>query len=290
MNQHPYEYSILRYIPNVFTQEFANIAIVMHLPESGDLKFHLDKRTARLSHFFLSAFDTPSYRNMRDLAEQQIRKAIKSLKPGRQLFEQNLESLLPQLLPHDPSSFQWSAPAAGLDDDLEQVFEELIGELLSPQEPAKRHRYEPEAMWREMERVIEEQELHVTSDVTVHAPRYDYTFRGAYQNGILQLLEPISFDYMDAKGIRELANIWTGRLTNLSSSSREFALTGIICGPQDPDLQQAFEDSVATLKECQWVRDLVPLEEFEPKVAPRIRREVEEATKAQTKKQRSRAS
>lgn len=46
-------YSIIRFMPYSETQEFANVGVVVHAPESGDVEFKLtNKRFRRVSQFF----------------------------------------------------------------------------------------------------------------------------------------------------------------------------------------------------------------------------------------------
>jgi hypothetical protein len=72
-------------------------------------------------------------------------------------------------------------------------------------------------------------------------------------NGVHQVMEPISLDYLSAGEVIEKATSWSGRLFNLAKG-QPFQFTGVIGAPDRDDLRDAYKRAVAILAGAPNVR------------------------------------
>jgi hypothetical protein len=93
-------------------------------------------------------------------------------------------------------------------------------------------------------------------DYAIQSANYFYEFQAGWRNGRPQVLEPISFDLAQGKSIVEKANLWTGRLANLTRGS-DFAFSAIVAPPQEVTLGRAFDQALAMLRGAPAVRTIV---------------------------------
>jgi hypothetical protein len=92
--------------------------------------------------------------------------------------------------------------------------------------------------------------------VKIETPNYAYRFRAGWENGVAQVMEPISFDFLERSHLVDTATTWTGRLATLSRSN-EFQFTAVVAPPPVEDLQDAFKQALGIVAECPQVMRLV---------------------------------
>lgn len=132
-----YYYAILRYCPDISTEELLNIGILMWIPEIDAILWYLERRTDRLEECFrrfnkdnfLQAIDGLAYRFRK---RQQLYPCPLSLAQQEELgitpdgrFPQILRSFCDELI------FPWSDPRGGICTDsvkrMNGIIEEMIG-------------------------------------------------------------------------------------------------------------------------------------------------------------------
>lgn len=268
-----YHFAILRYVHDVSTEEFVNIGVVMWIPGRFKLLFRVNERPGRLFSFF-NNIDKPSYRQMiRNLkraanlewASDNVNTAYLLKNTADRPFE-----IFHEIVPEDASCFQWSRLMSGITQDAEKRFEDLFEEFITFHESsvAPHHldvyhpRSEPE-IWNHVRHVLEVHHLkgRVEYGVKIEAPNYDHLFKMGWNNGTRQVLEPISFALKDPRNIVDKANIWSGRLFNLSKGN-EFGLTAVISRPENENME-AFNSSWAILKGSDSIREIITEDELD---------------------------
>ena len=147
----PYQFSIVRYIHDISTGEFANVGVILYSADSRSLRFRIAGHTARLSRFF-EGFDRWAYSHMARALEDDLTEAARAPQVAT-----SLESLLRRLLPPDAAGFQVSPVLGGVADDhealLHQIFADLTG-LKTSSHAAGRKRRDEAQVERTIERVM----------------------------------------------------------------------------------------------------------------------------------------
>ena len=260
-----YHFAILRYVHDVSTEEFVNIGVVMWISERSQLLFRVNERFSRLSCFFKD-IDGHSYRQM----VRNLKRASHEVATG-DIFKDAPNhpfEIFHEIVQEDASCFQWSRLMSGISKDAEERFKELFEEFVtfyespaaSRDHEALSRRSEPE-IWKNVRQALKAHYLdkRVDYDVRIEAPNYDHIFKLGWNNGTRQVLEPISFALKDPTRIVDKANIWSGRLFNLSKGNN-FGLTAVISRPGNENME-AFNASWAILKSANSIREIITLDQ-----------------------------
>ena len=250
-----YHFSILRYVHDVSTEEFANIGVAMLIPERSQLNFRANERFGRLSGFFKD-IDGPSYRQMIRNLENAYREIATAYQ--FQDLPSNPSQIFSEIIREDASCFQWSQLMSGISDDAETRFAELYAEFVTYQEASAHSRRRSETnIWRDVRRALRVRRLdsRVEFDVNMAAQSYQYSFKMGWNNGRRQVLEPISFALKDPATIVDKANTWIGRLFNLSKDNT-FGFTAVVATPEK-DKMKAFNDACHILNGARSLREII---------------------------------
>ena len=262
-----YHFSILRYVHDASTEEFVNIGVAMWMPDRSKLLFRVNERISRLSNFFKD-IDGPSYRQMIcniksasdfEWASDNIDTAYLSKNAADYASE-----VFDGIVREDASCFQWSRLMSGISKDAERRFDELFEEFVRYHEspPASHLRSSVTGIWKEVQHALKLHDLdrHVRYNEKIQAPNYDYTFRMGWNNGMRQVLEPISFALKEPKRIVDKANTWSGRLFSLSKDNT-FGFTAVVAPPENGNME-AFNDGLAILNGAKSTRAIITEDEI----------------------------
>lgn len=256
-----YHFAILRYVHDVSTEEFANIGVVMWIPERSKLLFRVNERFRRISGFFKN-IDGTSYRQMvRDLkwASHKVATAYIFKNPPNHPFE-----IFHEIVQEDPSCFQWSRLMSGISKDAETRFAELFEEFVTSHEsPTTHQRRSDSEIWNYVRQALKIHHLDgsVKFRVKMETPSYHYSFKMGWNNGTRQVLEPISFALKESTRIVDKANTWYGRLFNLSNSN-DFGFTAVVAPPKNEKMK-AYNDGIAILKGAESIRAIITEDEVD---------------------------
>lgn len=242
------------------------VGVVVCTPEQRDLAFEMSERYGRIRAAFPSV-DGTKFRGL----VREIRRRAKHARREYPSFvggnSGQFEEVLHQIVPRDSTTFVWSAFKSGICDSADLMAAELFDDFVVSLESRKqRERKDEDELWRDALASTEMTELasSIQKPVRRATANYQYEFRGGWLNGTQQVLEPISFDYVDPREIVEKATHWVGRLHELSKSD-EFKLTALVTdpptsldSPDTPSLLIAYENALELLREAPRVRALVP--------------------------------
>jgi len=269
-----YHFAILRYVHDVSAEEFANIGLAMWMPDRCKLLFRVNERISRLSNFFKN-IDVRSYRQM----IRNIKWASDNVDTAY-LFENAADhaaEIFAGIVRPDASCFQWSRLMSGISKDAERRFDELFEEFVTFHEaPPVSHRpRSAKGIWKDVQYALKIHDLdrHVRYNEKIQAPNYDYTFKMGWDNGMRQVLEPISFALREPTKIIDRANIWSGRLFSLSSKDNAFEFTAVVAPPENGNLD-VFKDGLAILNGAKSVRAIIAEDELNDFMAE-VARELE---------------
>jgi hypothetical protein len=259
---------------DVSTEEFANIGVVMWLPEERRILTEISDRYSRLSNFF-EDFNGPHYRNI----VKALRSRMEHLTETQDL-PTSLERICRLVLPDDPSSFQWSSTMGGAAEDpdgrLIELFTEIVDRHFGRVERNRRGELDiSRTVWSRLRTTLsrEIREGRLIRDVPIQGRHFDHTFKWAWQNGTQQFLEPISFDYSQGSEVEDKAYAWSARLADLRREM-DFRMTGVVAPPREPRLVEKYQEALSILQESPTVRAIIPeqsFEEFVPQIQSDLR-------------------
>lgn len=275
-----YQYSILRYVNNASSGEFTNIGVVMWIPEQAQVLAKINKRYGRLSHFF-HPFDSIGYRQMISRLQTRLRRVetdIATAKKGH-LFTQtpgHISQILNKIAPDDASCFQWSDIRSGGIENPEIRFAQLVKDFVERHdEQTQRERLTEEKIFQSIEKkiFIEDLKPYVKEGVPLSAKNYSYTFKVGWVNGKQQVLEPISFDFINSHDVIEKAVTWSGRLANLAKGAN-FQMTAVYAIPDSNSWPKECKKALAILQDSPNIRAIVPYPDFEDFI-PKIKKDIQ---------------
>jgi len=237
-----YSFCILRYVHDPATQEFVNIGVALYAPEANYLRAICTTSYARITSVF-EGIDGQRFRQVSRYIQDQICAAGERSRLALPLGSaEGIEQVLAKILPPDDSSFQFSKAGVGVASNLDLA----LHDLYSRQVEHYGNRVEAsgridEDVWRKFREPLDL--AHLTPRLTpkrIVASSYEYEFQRSWKNEIWHVLEPVSFDLLDAGSMLDKANRWVGRATNLMDSPESFGIHMILGEPSDHRLAATF--------------------------------------------------
>ncbi len=238
----PYSFSVLRYVHDPTTQEFVNIGVAVYSAEAGFLRAICTMNYRRITEMF-QKIDGHRFRQVSRYIQEQICAAGQSrgaILPFE--IELSIESVLAKILPPDDSAIQFSKAGVGLSANLQQTLHDLFRRHVEHYSShADGSRRTDEEVWRAFREPMDR--AHVTpwlSPKRIVAPSYEYEFERSWKNEVWHVLEPVSFDLLEAASILDKANRWVGRATSLMDSPEPFRMYMLLGEPTDERLKETF--------------------------------------------------
>ena len=250
MSEHTFQFAVLRYIHDPVTQEFLNVGIVVYSREARYLKASVSTRYSRLSDAF-QGINGEHYRRVVTHIERRIAWVQGQTQQPKLLGEppDKLESILSRVLLPDDSSMAFGGYGSGLSEDLDaelaRLHHRLVAKYAEKEDLVGR---DDADVWRAYRPALEEFEITLRlNPVTIRTQTYHYEFPRAWKNERWNPLESVSFDLVHPRSILNKADRWLGTMTNLAESDQMGTLYMLLGAPTRPEVQGAYEDSVANL-------------------------------------------
>ncbi len=267
----PYQFTLLRYVHNVSTEEFVNIGVLLWMPEAKKLYYNISDQYSRFSDFF-DGFEGSGYKYML----RSLRNRVKEISESETLkLFNHLSDILPEILLRESGCMQWSSEMFGITDDAAQEVKNIFADMIARHEVHNERKRRTEAhLARDMAEKFRQGgiEKELTRGVEIATHEYAYKFEFGWQNGVKQVLEPISFDYVNKERMDEKVNKWIGRLDGLKEET--FQMTGVVAPPQDANLTEAFRQAIRRLENAPHVRKILREDEIESFI-PEIKNDIE---------------
>jgi hypothetical protein len=238
-----YTFSVLRYVHDPVTMEFANIGVALYAPAANYASAICTSHYGRLSKMF-GEIDGERFRQLTQYLQGQIEamgNRLHSQLPFPEL-PKTVEGLLARTLPPDDSAIQFSTAGGGLTTDPEKTLNELYQRYVEyyVSRPSYQSR-DDEEVWKVFRRPMEQVGvIPLLKPKRIVAPDYEYEFREAWKNEIWHACEAVSFDLMETTSIVDKANTWLGRITSLSASEEKFKPYLLLGEPHEAKLRNAF--------------------------------------------------
>ncbi len=283
-----YTFTVLRYVHDITTGEFANVGVALYAPEARYLSAVCTPRYGRLSRIFLD-INGDHFRSLTRFIQARFEEQAEKLRDELPLEgrPRSVMDIAHAILPPDDSSLQWSEPGGGISEDPAKTLETLYLRMVQRyEEKTKLPSREDEEIWKEFRKELDRR--HVVAHLQpkrIIAKDYEYEFEHARKNGAWHAYEPMSFDLIEAESILDKANRWLGRVVNLKDSEDKFKLYLLLGEPRDEKLKSAFVKAQNILNKMPVPKEFI-LEHEAPKFSRELAEEIakHEAEEAAEKK------
>ena len=268
-DKQPYSYVVLRYVHDVVTGEFINVGVVLHVPSRKLFRAKTRTTISRIKAVFPDLDRKVFQSAMRSVQRgiQQVSKEIKA--DGFLADEGDAKSFACKALPPDDSSLQWSPVGTGLTDDADRTFDRLFGRFIASYDTQSKHRRTDNDVWRPVREKIEERKIPITlEEKIVDSPTDEIAFKHAWKNGRWHAYEPVSFDLVDADGIKSKARRWRGHLAAVADGAHEQIKLHFVLGtPQNTQLMPAYKSAVEILRRAPFKPEIFEESEIDDLVS-----------------------
>lgn len=246
-----YSYTILRYVHDIVTGEFVNIGVVLYVPQTGTVCFKIRGTIGRLKGIFPD-IDRSSFIGSVHAARRALQKIAKC-EHSIDLFNDGADAakIARKAIPLDDSSLQWSPISGGISDEPSKALERLYERFVSRYDNHYRHRRTDDDVWRPVRQKLEELSLaDRLQDKAINGGLDDIHFKHAWKNGQWHVYEPLSFDLVDADGIKGKAREWLGHLSAVlaGGQAEQFKAHFVVGKPSNPALESAYRTAITILQ------------------------------------------
>jgi Protein of unknown function (DUF3037) len=282
MNKHPYTYTILRYVHDTSTGEFANVGVVLSSPAARYASAILRPTYGRLSKMF-PGFDGEHFRTVvrhlqsrfDEIADRVLQEMELDQKPV------NAHEMAFAVIAPDDSSFQWSPMGSGLAADLPATAESIYERMVERYDDQQRNfSRSDEVVWKTFKKGFEEKQILSRFGTKIIAVKDDEVeFIHAWKNQQWHCMETLSFDLMQAQSIKDKAHSWLGRMTSIKDSPDKFRVYFLVGEPQLEGSKRAFEQALNVLHKTPVEHEIIrenEAEHFAAEVAGKIAKHDEE--------------
>lgn len=184
MTQHPYTYTILRYVHDARTGEMLNVGIILHVAPERRLLARLRSGFGRVKAAFPD-LDGEAFKHALRAVERGIRAVEEEMDATRLLSgDGDAVSHARRALPADDSSLQWSTLGSGLTDNPVATLDRLFERLVRRYDERIVRRRGDEEVWRPVREKLAERNVVVPFEEKVVTSDLDsITFKHAWKNG-----------------------------------------------------------------------------------------------------------
>ncbi|WP_158295651.1 DUF3037 domain-containing protein [Crenalkalicoccus roseus] len=252
MTQHPYTYTILRYLHDPRAGEALNVGVVLHVPAERKLLARLRSTFGRVKAAFPD-LDGEAFKQALREVERGIERVARELEKGGLLAAAgDAAAFARRGMPDDDSALQWSPVGSGLTADAEATLERLYDRFVQRHDDRARRRRDDEDIWRPVRERLEARGVSVPFEEKTFAGEVDaITFRHAWKNGQWHAYEGVSLDLASQDSIMEKARRWVGHLTTVRDGLAEpLKLHLIIGAPQEQGLGEAYRKALAMMRKA----------------------------------------
>lgn len=266
MSKQPYTYTVLRYVHDTGTGEFANVGVVLTSPGAAYAEAILRPTYGRLSKMFPGMDGDHFRRVIRQLQsrfDELSARIREEMNPGNR--PANALDLAHRVIAPDDSSFQWSPMGSGLAEDLTTTIESIYRRMVELyDEKAKTDSRTDEDVWKSFRKGFEEKRiLSRLHPKIISVADDEITFDHAWKNQQWHCIESVAFDLVQAKSIKDKAHNWLGRITSVKDSTENFSVYFLVGEPQLDTSRRAFEQALNVLAKTPVPHQIIREDEAE---------------------------
>jgi hypothetical protein len=244
-----YTFTVLRYVHDIVTGEFANVGVVIHSPNARMLRAKVRTTYGRVSKVF-PAMDGESFKSELGYIERALARADKQFDDLFGDSSGNALAFAIRVLPRDDSSFQWSPLGSGVAENLNAELDDLFSRfVLSNDERMHAKARTDEEVWRSFSRSLDKRRVlsHLEPKEIVSSTD-SVVFQHAWKNGAWNCLVPLSLDVIDPQTFKEKALKSVGQAHALMGATERFKLFMLVGEPRQPGLNTHFTKALRILE------------------------------------------
>lgn len=249
----PFQAVAVRLVADTRTDEFLNIGVVLFCRAQRFAGARFPSSWTRISHAF-PTIDLVHMRRIKRLFE----KACEGWIAGAEqppLFKgvDDVEALLATVLKSDDATIQFSKPISGITANAEAALAELsrlyVGKYDDEGDVDSRN----EAMvWQTVVRLATPEIVRALTKHTLRSAHYEQDFEHSWKNGVWNVAQPLSFDLLDPRSIRDKALLWGSRIRELRPAENDTTVHFVVGMPEDQrsrEVKRAADDAYDILKD-----------------------------------------
>ncbi|MGN6422456.1 MAG: DUF3037 domain-containing protein [Asticcacaulis sp.] len=251
MKKIAYSFTVLRYVHDIVTGEFVNIGIVLYVPSTREVMFRVRRTIGRLKGVFPD-IDRAAFLTSVNAVHRAL-SIVAKRETASAMFSEAIDAggFARAVVPPDDSSLQWSTVATGVAEQPAKSLNRLYERYVSKYDHHSRHRRTDDDVWRPVKQRLEE--MHLADrfqEKAIIGSVDEISFKHAWKNGLWHVYEPLSFDLVDADGIKGKAREWLGHLSAVlaDSEAEVFKAHFVVGRPSNPALETAYKNAIAILK------------------------------------------
>ncbi len=256
-----YTYTLLRYVHDVASGEFANVGVVLLAPDARYAGALCRGTHGRVSRFFPD-MEREGFKSLMNYIERRVSELGERLR-GELSLEQapaDAGALARSVLPHDDSSLQWSPVGGGLCEDPGLKLEELYQRYVTRYDDKSVNKGRDDGeVWMRFKRSLDSK--HVTARLQtkkIAGADDEVEFAHAYKNSQWHCFEPLSLDLTQADSIKQKAHRWLGQMLGVQDAPEKFRVYFLVGGPKDERLQDSYESALRLLQKAPGDVRIVP--------------------------------
>lgn len=238
----PFQYQVLRYLPDRVGGEFVNLGVVLYAPKENYLKMKVLDRVGRLSHFFEGLNPRHVIQGAKHL-EHAITSFGDHLRHELDVTQAtSIEEITMRFLVPDDSSLIFSEMRTGMDTDMDIAFDDLFRRMVLQyvEEQAAQEFANDEEVWKKHYKKYFDS-YGVTKMLTHHAVKTSIAqidFDMAWQNGSWHCYQPIKLDLKTEERILHKVYRWEGELGDVQQTKDPITIHFLGYLPKKPKLRQ----------------------------------------------------
>lgn len=281
MNKQPYTYTVLRYVHDTTTGEFANVGVILLCPGLRYADALLSPKYGRLSKMFCG-MDGEHYRTVIRHLELRFSELAEQFREELHLdgSPKSIHEMTSKVIARDDCSFQWSSIGSGLTSDPAATLENLFERMVERYEDKKANpSRSDEEIWKTFKKQFEERKI-----LSRFAPKViaveddDVEFEHSWKNQQWHCLESLSFDLQQPQSIKDKAHSWLGRVTSIQAAREKFKVYYLVGQPQFDRSKRAFEQALNILHKTPVEHEIIQEDEADH-FAQEINSKIEEHEK-----------
>ncbi len=222
-----YQYQLVQYVHDHFTNEFVNLGVIVYAHDHQYLNCKMVNRHARIKAMFPHANGRFIDKVLKSI-EISVKQKAKEL-GGLFRVPEQLETITSSILPKDNSGIQLTPVKYALDIELDAALTDLYKQLVDKyMPPASRNKsLTDNDVWKEKYKEYFEQ-LNITNRLVKHTLQTSndaFEFDKAWKNEVWHCYQPVSFSLQDKESIKDKVYRWAGKLKELQTADEDVHLT-----------------------------------------------------------------
>jgi hypothetical protein len=265
--QKKYYFALLRYCPSFILGEQVNIGILYFFPDENKVDFVFPSTLVRLKDFYPEV----QLRVVREYLQHIKKTSQNIILETNTFFPENPQELIEKYfgLPNSVSIY-FESPKLGFYSSIETLkkqhdtlyFQSYYAKTgRNPHDEA----YLKQTFEKQLATFDFKPDL-LEKQYIIQGKRSKIKFEYAWQNGVLNLVQPLSFDLTEAHSIQNKSFTWFGKLNQIKQqiTDKKIHIDFLLAEPQNNALKDSCDEAIENLKDIgDGIFNVIPENEIE---------------------------